>query len=514
MLKRALLSAVLLCCSLWAAAAPPKLVVVVIIDQFRYDYLTRFKSEYHGGLDRLWKTGAVFTNAHLQHFPTVTAVGHATFLTGAIPSLSGIVGNEWFDRETGRRITSVFDSKVTLLGAAKGDGASPGRLLVSSIGDELKSSGTGTPRVIGISLKDRAAILPAGRMADGAYWFDNASGNFVSSTYYFPELPAWMREFNGQHPADRYAGAEWKSPAGKLFKTLPSAVGPQYYDAVERSPFGTELVLALTMRAIQAEGLGSRNATDLVSVSLSSTDLVGHAFGPDSAEIRDMNLQTDRLLGQFFEYLDARFRPGEVLLVFTADHGVAPLPKVLAERRMPGGWITEAALRKVADAALRTKFGDGNWVLYAANGSFWLNRSLIRQKMLKESNVEDGLAEALADVPHVSRAYSGWRLETGQVLPDRVGLRVLNGYNPDRSADVITVLDPYWVYGAGEAGHGSPYSYDTHVPLIFMGPGIKPGRYDRSVAINDIAPTLATILEIETPSGSIGRVLDEMLEGR
>jgi predicted AlkP superfamily pyrophosphatase or phosphodiesterase len=424
------------------------------------------------------------------------------------------VGNDWFDRESGRQVTSVFDPKVNLLGAPKGEGASPSRLLVSTVGDELKMAAKGPSRVIGISLKDRAAILTVGRMADGAYWFDNNAGNFISSTFYFPKLPSWVTEFNAKRPADRFAGAVWKSAGGKILKTLPAALGPQYYDSVERSPYGTDLLLSLAERAIEAEGLGSREATDLVSISLSSTDLVGHTFGPDSPEIRDLNLQTDRQLGQFFQYLDKCFRPGAVLVVFTADHGVAPLPEVLAERRMPGGRASDAALRKVADAALKAKFGDGKWILYSSSGSFWLNHALIREKTLKEADVEDCLAEALADVPHVYRVYTGWRLQSGQVVLDRVGQRVSNSFNPSRSADVIVALEPYWIYGARDATHGAAFSYDTHVPLVFMGPGVKPGRYDQNVAINDIAPTLATMLEVETPSGATGRVLNEMLDAR
>jgi predicted AlkP superfamily pyrophosphatase or phosphodiesterase len=520
---RVLLAVALLCSSAWsgwaaapqrAVRTPPKLVVVLIIDQFRYDYLTRLRSQYTGGFARLWKDGAVFTNAHLQHFPTVTAVGHSTILTGAAPSLSGIAGNDWYDRELGRQVASVFDPQATLLGGGKGAGASPRRLLVSTVGDELKMAGKGASRVIGISLKDRAAILSVGRMANAAYWFDNATGNFISSTFYFPELPAWVKEFNAKRAVDKFAGAKWKSASGKLLKTLPTAPGPLYYDSLGRSPFGSELLISFAERAIEAEQLGARDATDLVSISLSSTDLVGHTFGPDSLEIRDLNIQTDRMLGQFFQYLDKRLRPGSVLVVFTADHGVAPLPEVQTERRMPGGRLSEATLNKAVEAALAAKYGGGRWVLYSDHGSFWLNRALIGQKNLKEAEVEECAAAALAGLPHVSRVYTRARLLLGQFIQDRLGLLVANGFCPGRSGDVIAVLEPYWIYGARDAAHGSAYSYDTHLPIIFMGPGIKPGFYDQNVAVNDIAPTLATILEVETPSGSIGRVLSEMLEPR
>lgn len=491
---------------------PPKLVVVVIIDQFRYDYLTRFRDEYTGGFDRLLKTGAVFTNAYLQHFPSVTAVGHSTILTGATPSFSGIVGNDWFDRESGRSVTSILDSKVTLLGG-KGTGASPSRMLVSSIGDELKIAARGgTPRVIGISLKDRAAILPAGRMADAAYWFDDANGNMVSSTYYFPDVPAWVKEFNTKRAVDGFPGAEWKSAAGKVLAKLPTEINSKYYDALERSPYGTQFLLSFAQRAIEAEALGSRSATDLISVSLSSTDLVGHSFGPDSPEIHDLNLQTDRQLGQFLQFLDKRLRPGSVLVVLTADHGVAPLPEVQTARKMPGGRIIESTLRKAVESALVAKFGEGRWISYAAYGAFWLNRATIREKKLDQSALEECAAQALAEQPHIYRVYTRTQLLAGRYGNDLVGASVANGFYPSRAADVITILEPYWIYGAKDASHGTPFGYDTHVPLIFAGAGVKRGVYDRTVAINDIAPTLATILGIETPGGSTGGVLTEMLE--
>jgi predicted AlkP superfamily pyrophosphatase or phosphodiesterase len=519
-MRRVFWIALLVCITFWsscvvaqqpAAWKPPRLVVVIVIDQFRYDYLTRFRSQYTGGLSTLWNKGAVFTNAHLQHFPTVTAVGHSAILTGATPSLSGIVGNEWYDRDEGRSVASIFDPKVTLLGTPKGDGASPARLLVSTVGDELKMSGKGPSKVLGISLKDRAAILPAGHMADAAYWFDASTGNFVSSTYYFHDLPDWVKRFNAQRLVDQRAGSAWRSSSGAVIRTMPGLPGRQYYDALERSPFGTDLLISFTERAIESEKLGADDATDILSLSLSSTDLLGHAVGPDSPEMRELNIQTDRQLGQFFQYLEKRPAPGSTLVVFTADHGVAPLPEVQAQRKMPGGRLLEADLRKAVEAALTARFGAGKWIDYSSSGAFWLDRATIRGKKLKQAEVEDCAAEALAAVPHVLRVYTGNQLSHGWLILDRVGLRVANSYCPVRSADVAGVLEPYWIYGARDTSHGAAYSYDTHLPLIFMGPGIKPGKYDENVAINDIAPTLATLLEVETPTGSVGRVLREML---
>ena len=238
---------------------------------------------------------------------------------------------------------------------------------------------------------------------------------------------------------------------------------------------------------------------------------MGHAVGPDSSEIRELNLQTDRQLGQFLQYLAKLLPAGSFLVVLTADHGVAPLPEVQAKRKMPGGRMSESELRKTVEAALTARFGVGKWVDYASYGGFWLNRATMRDKKLSQTEVEDCAAEALAAVPHISRVYTATQLLNGRLIQDPVGLRVANGFYPGRSADVISVLEPYWIYGARDASHGSAYSYDNHLPLIFMGAGIKPGKYDQNVAINDIAPTLATLLEVETPSGSVGRVLHEML---
>jgi predicted AlkP superfamily pyrophosphatase or phosphodiesterase len=385
---------------------------------------------------------------------------------------------------------------------------------VSTVGDELKMAGKGASRVIGISLKDYAATLSAGRMADGAYWFDRSNGNFVSSTFYFPELPAWVSGFNAQRSVDRWAGGGWTAANGKLLRTLPKEPGAEYYLSVAATPFGDELLLSFAERAIEAEQLGSRDGVDLLSISLSATDYVGHSYGPDSPEIHDTNLRTDRRLGQFFQYLDKRFGPGGVLVVLTADHGVAPLPETQAQRGMPGGRMSQADLMLAADAALKAKFGAGRWVLYSAYGTFWLNSELIRQRNLKEADVEECVAVALAGVPHVYRVYTRAQLLQGDAGQDPVSRRVSSSFFPSRSGDVIATLEPYWIYGATGTTHGSPYNYDTHVPLIFMGPGIKPGLFDEGASTNDIAPTLATLLEIETPSGSIGRVLREMLAPR
>ncbi len=494
-----------------ALAAPkPKLVLAIMVDQFRYDYLVRFRSEYKGGLDRLLTRGAVFTNAQYEHFPTVTAIGHSTFLSGATPSTSGIIGNDWFDRASGKNVTSVEDPKVRQLGGSGNKGASPHRMLVSTVGDELKIATGSKARVIGISLKDRSAILPVGHMADGAFWLDSKTGQFVSSTFYFPDLPAWVKDFNGGKPADKYLGAKWNlAPYGATVHELSTTPDERFYNSLAPSPYGNELIESLAERAIVSERLGRGPATDLLALSFSSNDYVGHDKGPDSLEVHSISVHTDRLLDKLFRYVDAQVGMQNVLVVLSADHGVAPLPEVTASRRMPGGRMPPKVIQDTVKAKLSEKFGEGQWILSPSDHSLYLNRPLIQQKGLDERAVQRVAAEAAASVPHVARVYTRSRLASSTQMEDAIGRRVLNGYNDSRAADVMIVLEPYWMYSSKGTTHGSPYAYDTHVPVILMGAGIKAGAYASTIAVNDIAPTVARLLDVDLPSGSVGRVLTE-----
>lgn len=488
--------------------ARPKLVVAIVIDQFRYDYTTRFRADYTGGLKTLLTQGAVFTNARYIHVPTVTAIGHSTFLSGATPSVSGIISNEWFDRESGKKVSSVSDSTVQLLGGSESPtGSSPRRMLVSTLGDEMKMADPRT-KVIGISLKDRAAILPAGHMADGAFWFDNNSGAFVSSTYYFPELPGWVKEFNAKRPGDQYAGKQWNN------KTFVAA-GPKLYASLPASPWGNELIEAFAEKALSAEHLGKGPETDLLAVSFSSNDYVGHAVGPDDPAVRDMADRTDKLLAKLFAALDAQVGMRNVVVVLTADHGVAPTVEANTRRRMPGGRYGD--IGAAVQAALSERYGAEKWVLSSIEYGIYLDWKLIQSKNLNREYVIDAAAEAVRGVPHIFRVYTHQALEHGELQHDFIGERVSNGFVANRSPDVFYLPDPYW-YAADPrktvqsgTSHGTPFGYDSHVPVIFMGPGIKPGSYNQEIQPNDIAPTLATMLSVETPSGSVGRVLGEML---
>jgi hypothetical protein len=377
-------------------------------------------------------------------------------------------------------------------------------MLVDTVGDELKIANGGKSRVIGISLKDRSAILLAGHMADAAYWFDNKSGNFVSSTYYFADLPGWVKDFNGARPADRFSGATW------LNRKMPEDP-KKLYTALETSPFGDELVEALAERAFETEQLGRRDAADLLAISFSSNDYVGHQTGPDSPEVHEMCLRTDRLLDKLLQAADRQAGPGNVLVVLTADHGVAPGPEVNNARRMPGGRMSAAAVRSTIQAALVKKYGEGNWIVNSSGHSMYFDLALIAQKKLDPAEVNRTAAQAALEIPHVFRVYTREQLAGGAALQDQVGQRVRNGFNVRRSPGVELLLEPYWMFDQTGATHGTAFSYDVHVPVIFMGPGIRAGRFHAPIAVNDIAPTLATILDVETPSGSAGRVLAEII---
>jgi predicted AlkP superfamily pyrophosphatase or phosphodiesterase len=497
-------------------AKTPKLVLAIVVDQFRYDYLTRFRKDYHSGFERILERGAVFTNAHHIAVPTVTAIGHSTFLSGATPSISGIAGNEWFDREANHNVTSVSDDSVTTVGGLAGKtGSSPHRLLVSTLGDELKMHGEGS-RVIGISIKDRSAILPAGHMADAAYWFESGSDHWVTSTYYRAELPDWVKHINEENPLHKLAKAVWRpidaKDSAKPFCGMSPEDGIPECRSLEATPWANEMIEEMAESAIVAEKLGQRQDTDILAVSFSANDYVGHAKGPDAPEVRDMALRTDRLLGKLLDFVDRRVGPGNTIFVMTADHGVAPLPEVNQARKMPGGRLSNSDLERKVQATLSEKYGPGKWVVAAPTAALYLNDQLIQSKKLSKAEVEQVAADALMTLPHAFRVYSGEQLKKDEAVQDFITRYVANGYFPQRSADILFLADPFYLFEKSGTSHGTAFNYDTHVPVIFMGPGIKPGSYSAPVAVNDVAPTLANMLGVQFPSGSVGRVLSEMLQ--
>lgn len=492
----------------------PKLVLLLVVDQFRADYLDRFQKQYNAGLKRLLDNSAVFADAHFDHSPTVTAVGHSITLTGAMPSSSGIVGNEWYDRTAGKQVTSVSDATTKQLGGESGsDGASPRRLLVSTVGDEIKMSHRwNSPKVIGISMKDRAAIMMAGRRADGAYWWDAKTGNLVSSTFYFPQLPQWVQDFNKSRAVDKWLGKTWgPASGGTPFMMLPSTPGPAYWSGVVATSYGNDILGDFAKAAIEGEKLGQRDAVDLLAISFSSCDTIGHRHGPHSPEIHDVALSTDKVLGELFEYLEKTVGMKNVLVAYTADHGVAPMPEYMVKHNMPGGRAPAKEVRDAVHKALVDRYGQGDWVLGYSGPAPYLNHQLIASKKLLLDDVQNTAAAAVRQLPYIARVFTREDLRRGMAHADLTGRRVQNGFFYLRASDLFIVANPYYLFENSGTSHGTPWNYDTHVPLMLMGPQIKPGRYYNRVLLVDLAPTLTAILGVEIPSGASGRVLHEVI---
>jgi predicted AlkP superfamily pyrophosphatase or phosphodiesterase len=537
-----------------AIPAKPKLLLVIVADQFRYDYLIRFRDGYTGGIARLLKDGAVFTDARYPHFPTVTAAGHATVLTGATPSVSGIVGNDWFEREPfiedkvtcpladppakekaagNKRLEATADESTCLIGGSPGsNGSSPRRLLVSTLGDELKMAGRQT-KVIGVSFKPRGAILPAGRMADAAYWF--SGGKFVTSDYYMTALPAWAEAFNRENKAGKYISADWlpldgqSSAAPFCSMAGERPAGERKIRAcgdIDKTPFANEILEEFAENAAENEALGTHNGTDVLTVSFSANDLLGHTVGPYAPEIRDISVRTDLAIGKLLTFLEGRLGPGAVLTLFTADHGVAAAPGTFkrpgtrTDPDIPGKMIDPDDVRRAVNAALSARFGTAEWVLPVCSNMLYLNYEAEAAKGADGSKVRLAAAEAAAKMRGIARAVPRDDLLRGFGYADRTGQALALGFYGPRSGDVILLPEPFWMFGGkslgcypGVATHLTPYSYDAHVPLIFMGDGIKAGQYYQPVLVNDAAPTLAAILEVEAPAGSLGRILSEIFAG-
>jgi predicted AlkP superfamily pyrophosphatase or phosphodiesterase len=519
----------------------PRLIVGIMIDQFREDYLVRFRDQFvPGGLARLLQDGAFFSNAHYTHVPTYTACGHATFMSGATPAMHGIIGNEWWDRETNKRITSVSDDKVTLLGPgnAGATGSSPRRLLGSTIGDELRLSTGAQSKVIGIALKDRSAILPVGKRPTAAYWFDEKNGGFITSNYYVPDLPDWVKKFSTENKPEAYFGRKWerllpeaayarsrpdnapeeKSAYGNVFpytinggETKP---GPRFFTQFSLTPFANEFTLAFAKAAIENEGLGADAVPDLLTISLSANDLLGHTFGPYSQEVQDMTLRTDRQLAEFFSYLDRKIGMSNVIIVLSADHGVAPIPEMVAAMGF-GGRISLRAVPAEVEKALTSRYGQGEWVKQFVNGNIYLDEGLLESKKIDAKTAESVACEAVEKIQGMAACYKRSDIIIGQLPHNRITDAVVRGFHPARSGNLIVVPEPYWFFGElMGTTHGTPYAYDTHVPVIFLGPGFVRGEYMTESSPADIAPTLARVLDLTPPSTYVGRVLTEALERR
>ncbi len=546
-----------------SARPRPRLVLLIVVDQFRYDFLERFDDLFVAqGIKRLLRDGASWSEANYDHAPTYTAPGHASLMTGTWGSEHGIIANNWFERETGKRVSSVTDDATLLLGGREGEkGSSPRRLLASTLTDEMRLATNDRSKAIGISMKNRSAILPAGRHANAAYWFSTNTGNMVSSTYYFKSLPAWVERFNAGRMAEKFYGMRWDrllsedlyrkhagadAPAwenigtAKDTNTFPhivkggatSANSKTFYQALEYTPFTNDLLVAFAKQAITNESLGADMDTDFLSVSFSANDYVGHRFGPYSHEAMDVTLRVDRSIAALLDEVDARVGLENTLVVFTADHGVAPIPEHAEAINLPGRRIPAAEVVKAVTAAVKEHYGRKNTDDYIQNfkynnedrggfinGNFYFNRAALKRDGINAEEFARHVGEAALRVPGTARYFTRGQLEGGAVSDsDVVMRRVLHGFHPARSGDVVIIYQPYGIEFSepddpadtpAAATHGSPYSYDTHVPLIIMGSGFKGGRYLEAATPADIAPTLAEMLGIQKPSNATGRVLIE-----
>jgi predicted AlkP superfamily pyrophosphatase or phosphodiesterase len=516
-------------------ATRPKLVVVIVIDQFRPDYLQRFRPHFgKGGFNLLLRRGANFTEAEYKHAVTLTCPGHSVVLTGTHANVNGIINNQWYDAKSGRQEYCAADTLVTLIGSS-GPGRSPRNLIASTVGDELKRSSGGRSRVIAMAGKDRSAIMLGGHTADGVYWMEDSL--FVTSTYYMKELPAWVQQFNASGRVRSYAGKSWdrllpraayagmgpdyvaaeENVAG-MGRTFPHRLAPdsspRFLDAFKATPFQNEVLLELARAAVTNEKLGGDDDPDLLAVSLSANDLIGHAFGPNSHEVMDVTVRTDRLLERFFNFLEKQIGLRHVLIVLTADHGVAPLPELVRELHPGAGRLDPARIAAAAEAALRSRYGAApapGWVVHTAPPWLYLNVEALGQKGIAIADAERTARDGVKGVRGVNQAVTATELREQQ--ENGVASSAALSFYPDRSGNIYYELKPFIVPGREPTGttHGSPWSYDTRVPLLWFGASVKPGVHRQPVSIADLAPTLAAILGITAPVGFQGRVLNEML---
>lgn len=501
--------------------ARPRLIVIVIVDQLRGDFLERSRSRFGaGGFNLFLEHGAVFTDCRYDYANTHTAPGHATLLTGAYPNGHGIAGNQWWDPEKQKVVTSVQDERTQLLGepGAARTGASPRNLLASTLGDVLKMATGGKSRVFGISLKDRSAILPAGWAGDGAYWVER-SGAFVTSTYYASDLPAWVKQFNAGQPAEKYWNREWKDASGKTMgSTAPRKArdgSPErFFYVVGATPFGTDYQLEFARELVVNEKLGSGPATDLLIVSVSATDVLGHAAGPDSPEVAAMLVALDTQLAAFFQFLGKQVGPGNLWLALSADHGIPPLPSYAKGLRIPAGSFSSREAKERANAALSAQLSPDRPTQYIRSLDWpfaYLSADAFRSAKLTQAEAERAAGEVLLKESPAVGYYTRSQIARGELPPGETARRYANSAAPTGGWYVILVPQAYVMeYPAGTT-HSSPYSYDTHVPLAFYGPPFQPGTYRGRAEPVDLAATLASLLGISPPSHSVGRVLTEAL---
>lgn len=513
----------------------PKLVVVISIDQFRADYIRRYGSLFipakaggkTGGFKYLLERGADYADAHHAHVPTATGPGHAAILSGSAPAINGIIANDWFDPATGKAVYCVDDAGVATVGGVSKP-MSPKNLLTTTVGDELKLSNQGKSHLVSVSFKDRAAILLAGHAADTVIWLDTKSQNWVTSTWYAKSgaLPGWVSDLNGEKAISKDLGKNWvpvmddasysgtklppvdkPNPGGRLFDHKLASVSD-----FTTSSFGQEYVFTTAERALDAEQLGHHAAPDILTINLATNDYVGHMYGPDSPEAEDITVRTDRLLGDLFTEIDKKVGLGNTVIAVTADHGVVPIPEDAQALNIPAKRWDEDALAKAIDAGLSAKYGQAKWVLAVTEPNLYLDDKQAESRHVSLAELRAEAARIANTVGGVFCAFTADDILAGRLPKWRWTDEVSLGYNAKRGGDLVIVPTPGdYVGGGNGTGHGTPWAYDTHVPLLLAGPGIKAGHYFRHVTIPDLAPTLCQLLGIEYTTGNIGSPLFEAL---
>ncbi|MEX2349305.1 MAG: alkaline phosphatase PafA [Flavobacteriaceae bacterium] len=518
----------------------PRLVVGIVVDQMRYDYLTRFADQYgEGGFKRLMREGFEFKNNHFNYIPTYTGPGHASVYTGTYPAVHGIIANDWYNKEIKAEVYCVQDDNMLPVGTKhKAGKMSPHRLKTTSITDQLRLHTQQKSKVIGISLKDRGAILPAGHSGK-AYWFHGKDeGKWISSSFYMKKLPQWVDNFNTSGVAESYLNSTWNtlypietytqsgpdlSPYEDTFKGREHSAFPYDlkelsesnggFDVIKETVFGNNITTDFTIAAIEGEQLGKDDNTDFIAISYSSPDYIGHTFAVNSKEIQDNYLRLDKEIERLLNYLDNHIGINQYTLFLTADHGAVHNPAYLQSENIPAGFFDSSELKKNLSTFSKETYG-ADVVEAVQSNQVFLNKVILKTKNLKTDDVQYTIAEYLIKYNQINRVFTRKQLE-GTSYNREIGYLVQNGFSQKRSGDVVYVLDAATIstwYENGGTTHGSGFTYDTHVPLIFFGNGIKKGHTYQKSEITDIAPTLSAFLGIARPNGATGRVLMELFK--
>lgn len=522
----------------------PKMVVGIIVDQMRQEYLHRFNSKFgEGGFKRLMRDGFELKNAHYNYVPTVTGPGHASVYTGTTPAIHGVISNEWYDKNLRKEVNCVNDPLQKAVGTDSKGEVSPWRMQTTTITDELKLATQKRSKVVGISLKDRGAVLPAGHLPNGAYWYDSKTGKFITSTYYTTKLPSWVEQFNALNLPDKYLSQEWKtfypieqyvesgpddSPyeskmVGKEKPTFPYNLKDLRakngnFDLLVYTPFADDYLTEMAKAAIDGEKMGNDEWTDFLALSYSTPDILGHAVGPNAVEIEDTYIRLDRNIEDLLKTLDAKAGEGNYVVFLTADHGVADVAQYLKDNRIPSGYFNPGNAKAMLNEFLQRHF-PGKEIVEAIDGNQVIFNHEAFQQDPKSSGVELMVATELAmnfllSQEGVANVYSESILRQSNFDEGGIKGMVTRAYHAKRSGDIIIVLEPGW-YASGRVQgttHGSPYSYDTNVPILFYGKGVKKGNSVRYHTITDIAPTLSILLNIKFPNGCTGQPVEELIE--